>query len=407
MAERLVGTLFGRRDDGAYPADDDMDEGEAVTDYDVAGDGHPDDDDVADHEMAGDGHLAEDEDDAAEDDGTTPEVPLRGIPGALWHRRARKVVAVIHGTGPVLHGRGRGMPFAGTALTSDAVGAAFRAAAQDDDVAAAVFRVESPGGSYVGSDVVRREVERFQASGRPVVVSMGSVAGSGGYFVALSADLIVAHAGTLTGSIGVLGGKQVLRGLLDKAGIRFGAVAEGENALMMSPSRPFTATERAKLERFLDRVYEDFVGKVAAARGMTRDEVHEVARGRVWTGADARSRGLVDEIGGFEQAVELAWAKAGLPAEQTPRTRLFPKVSLVERVRPAKSSEDRAAADLRAAFPAAAGSLWNGWGTPGGGWWGMPGWGVSGGWGALSMLAASLGLPPAGPLLMPPIGQVT
>ncbi|OAA24253.1 signal peptide peptidase A [Frankia sp. EI5c] len=325
------------------------------------------------------------------------------------------VVALVYGTGPVLPGSAA-LPFGGPVLAADAVTAAFRAAARDSTVAAAVFRVDSPGGSYVASDVIRREIERFRATGRPVIVSMGSVAASGGYFVALGADLIVANPGTLTGSIGVFAGKQVVRDLLGKVGIGFGAVAAGENALMMSPRQPFTAGERAKLEGFLDRVYADFVAKVAQARRISPDEAHELARGRVWTGADAHRNGLVDELGGLSRALDLAWARAGLPATEEPRVRITPKPSVLDRLRTPKSSEEPAAAAALRAGPSAGLSGALGLLAPGllGGLVGASGellvssaggGGFTGGWGALAPLAARAGLPVHGPLLMPPVGR--
>ncbi len=342
-----------------------------------------------------------------------PRVPALGAARS----ERRRVIAVIHGTGPVVLGHPGRSPLAGPVMTADALTAAFRAAGRDDDVAAAVFRVDSPGGSYVASDLIRREVERFQATGRPVVVSMGSVAASGGYFVALGADVIVANPGTLTGSIGVFGGKQVVRALLDKVGVRFGAVAEGENALMTSPRRAFSPAEREKLEEFLDRVYDDFVTKVAAGRGMSFQEVHEVARGRVWTGTDARERGLVDELGGFSRACELAWEKAGRPGADTPRLRVLPRSGLVDRVRSARSSEDAAAgAGVMGGLGARpAGSLVGGLASSAvsaaaavfGGPALFADTAFTGGWGPLAAAAARAGLPLGGPLLMPPIGRLS
>ncbi|MEX5631302.1 signal peptide peptidase SppA [Parafrankia sp. FMc2] len=346
--------------------------------------------------------------------GTSREVPPDLDPRS-------SVVALVHGTGPVVLAPST-TPFGGPVLAAQTVAAAFRAAARDASVAAAVFRVDSPGGSYVASDVVRREIERFRATGRPVIVSMGAVAASGGYFVALGGDLIVAAPGTLTGSIGVFGGKQVVRDLLGKVGIGFGAVAAGENALMMSPRRPFTEAERAKLEEFLDRVYADFVAKVAQARGMSPEEAHELARGRVWTGADAHRHGLVDELGGLSHAIDLAWARAGLPAGETPRVRVTPKPSVLDRLRVPKSSEEATAAAVRPALGAwarpaallgAAAVLRAGVGAGAGGVGGFggasglaEGWGLAESWGALAPLAARAGLPVHGPLLMPPIGRV-
>lgn len=284
--------------------------------------------------------------------------------------RKKPFVALIHGTGAIRVGRsGRG--FGGQFMGSDTVSAAFRAAARDDSVRAIVFRVESPGGSYVASDTIRREVERARKTGKPVVVSMGDVAASGGYFVAMAADSIVAQPGTLTGSIGVLLGKGVIRGLLDRIGLTDEAVAEGAQALMHSPRREYTEDEWHHLDAALDRIYEDFTAKVARHRGLTRDHVHNVARGRVWTGEDAAERGLVDELGGLEHAADLARRLAALPADAPLRP--FPQISPLERLRPPQSSEDQRTAA----------QAW------------------SPGWGALAGLAAHLGLPWSGPLTMP------
>lgn len=282
------------------------------------------------------------------------------------------VIALIRGSGPIRVGRsGRG-PFGG-GMGSASVGAAFRVALKDDAVKAIVFRVDSPGGSYVASDSIRREVVLARQAGKPVVVSMGELAASGGYFVSMAADVIVALPATLTGSIGVFGGKAVIERMLSRAGVGSGAVAEGARALMFSARRPYSDDEFATLERWLDRVYEDFTAKVAADRGMSPERVHEIARGRVWTGADAAERGLVDELGGLTDALRIAREKAGLPARtDAADVRVFPRVSPVDRVRPAQSSEDPAAAF--AAFAA-----WDGFGA----------------------IAARLGLPGSGPLIMP------
>ena len=203
---------------------------------------------------------------------------------------------------------------------------------------------------------------------------MGDVAGSGGYFVAMGADAIVAQPGTLTGSIGVFSGKVVTAGLLERLGIATGAIVEGRNARMFSPRVGFDEEQWRRLEEWLDRVYADFVTKVAQARGMTYEQVHEVARGRVWTGADAHERGLVDELGGLRWAAGLARARAGLPADAP--LRRWPQASPLDRLSPPRSSEDRGAAQAVD-------------------WWS--------GWGPLAGAAARLGLAPDGPLTMPPI----
>ncbi|HEY9476473.1 MAG TPA: S49 family peptidase, partial [Mycobacteriales bacterium] len=211
-------------------------------------------------------------------------------------------------------------------------------------------------------------------SGTPVVVSMGDVAGSGGYFVAMAADTIVAQPGTLTGSIGVFAGKPVLRGLLERFGVDRATVTAGSHADMFSTGRPFTDQEWALINGWLDRVYDDFTAKVAEGRGMTREQVHEVARGRVWTGADALDRGLVDELGGLNRAIELACDRAGLPAGRDPKIRVLPRFSPLDRMLPPQSSEDPAAAAARVRVSD---------------------------WGPVAGLAARLGLSEAGPLVMP------
>ncbi len=293
--------------------------------------------------------------------------------------RARKlpnpsenVIALIHATGPIRRGRsGRG-PVGGGPMGSDTIAAALRAATADRRARAIVLRVNSPGGSYVASDTIWREVVRARAAGMPVVVSMADVAASGGYYIAMAADAIVAQPGTLTGSIGLVGGKPVTASLLERWGVSTDAVSEGAHADMFTTTRPFSEEEWAKFNTWLDRMYEDFTGKVADGRGLSAGRVDEVARGRVWTGADAAANGLVDHLGGLDTAVALARRMAGLP--RTAPLRAYPRIRPLDRLRPPESSEDRAAA--RASL------LAESWG---------PGW----------RLAASAGLPPFGPLQLP------
>jgi protease IV len=292
--------------------------------------------------------------------------------------RARKlpspsenVVALIHATGGIRRGRsGRGP--GGGPMGSDTIAAAIRAAAADQRARVIVLRVNSPGGSYVASDIIWREVVRAREAGTPVVVSMADVAASGGYFIAAPADAIVAQPGTLTGSIGVLGGKAVTTSLLERAGVSVDSVAEGRHADMFSTTRPFTDEEWAMVNTWLDRIYEDFTSKVASGRGMPAERVHELARGRVWTGADAAANGLVDHLGGLETAVALARRMAGLPPAAP--LRAYPRLRPLDRLRPPESSEDRTAAHA---------SL------------------LAESWGPLWRLAASGGLPPYGPLQLP------
>ena len=293
--------------------------------------------------------------------------------------RARKLpvrresgVALIYATGPIRRGRsGRG-PLSGGAMGSDTISAALRTATADDQAKAIVLRVNSPGGSYVASDTIWREVVRARAAGKPVVVSMSDVAASGGYYIAMAADVIVAQPGTITGSIGVLEGKAVLGEALGRAGVSSDSIVQGAHAAMFSQLRPFTEDEWALISQHLDHIYADFTGKVAEGRRMTPERVHELARGRVWTGADALANGLVDELGGLDEAAAIARRRAGLP-ERAP-VRVYPRVSPVDRLRPAGSSESHGAA--------AASLLADGWG---------PAW----------RLAARAGLASYGPLTLP------
>ncbi len=281
-------------------------------------------------------------------------------------------VALIYATGPIRRGRsGRG-PLSGSSMGSDTIAAAIRTAARDQQVRAIVLRVNSPGGSYVASDTIWREVVRARAAGKPVVASMGDVAASGGYYIAMAADQIVAQPGTITGSIGVLTGKPVLGEALRRAGVSSDLVSHGAHAAMFSQLRPFSPEEWALVNDWLDHIYADFTSKVAAGRGMTPEQLHEVARGRVWTGADALAHGLVDELGGLGRATAVARRRAGLPA--TAPLRVYPRVRPVDRLRPPRSSESRGAA--------AAGLLADTWG---------PAW----------QLAARAGLAPQGPLMLP------
>ena len=226
------------------------------------------------------------------------------------HRRGH--VAVVDVRGGIATGRTRRGPF-GRQAGSDTVGAQLRAAHDNDRARAVVLRVESPGGSAVASEVIWREVSRLRESGKPVVVSMGDVAASGGYYIACPAEAIVALPATLTGSIGVFGGKLVVDGLLERIGVSTGTVQQGERALMYSSRRGFSEDERARFAATIDAIYSEFVAKVAAGRKRAVAEIEAVARGRVWTGRDALEAGLVDELGGLRHAIRIARKRASLP----------------------------------------------------------------------------------------------
>ncbi|GAB4371334.1 MAG: S49 family peptidase [Kiloniellaceae bacterium] len=236
------------------------------------------------------------------------------------------VIALVHGEGPILLAESENDPvFGRVALGAVDVAQALAAAIDDPEVAAIVFRVDSPGGSYVGSDTIWREVQRARDLGKPLVVSMGNVAASGGYFVSAPAEAIVAQPGTLTGSIGVVAGKVSLRELWADVGVNWDGVQAGQRAAIWSPSAPFSRDEWDWLQQTLDATYADFTGKVAAGRGLTRDEVLAVAKGQVWSGADAKAAGLVDELGGYQKALALAKGAAGIAEDAAVAVRAFPE----------------------------------------------------------------------------------
>jgi protease IV len=237
-----------------------------------------------------------------------------------------KTIALVFGVGTVTRGKSDYDPVQGSQnMGSDTVAGAIRAAAEDKDVKAILFRVDSPGGSYVASDAIWREVVRARQAGKPVIVSMGNLAGSGGYFVAMAADKIVAEPGTITASIGVLGGKMLTSGLWDKVGLSWDEVHQGENATMFTGTQDYTPAEWARFEAWLDRVYVDFTNKVADGRKLSKEKVLEIAKGRIWSGQDAKNLGLVDELGGYDTALKLAKRAAGVPADEEVRVVVYPR----------------------------------------------------------------------------------
>jgi len=196
----------------------------------------------------------------------------------------------------------------------ESVARALRVAESARAIKAVILHVESGGGSAVASDLIWREVARVQQA-KPVVVFMGNVAGSGGYYVGCGARHIVCGETTLTGSIGVVAGKFSLRGLAEKSGARPEILTRGESAAMFSAFAEFTEPQRAALQRWMEDIYSRFKARVAAGRKKTLEEVETIARGRVWAGRDAAARGLVDELGDFETAVRKAKQLAEIPIE--------------------------------------------------------------------------------------------
>lgn len=224
-------------------------------------------------------------------------------------------IALVVASGEIRDGTaGDGLFGAGDGIASDDLSAAIRSAAQNKSIKAIVLRVDSPGGSVSASDQILHAVKTAQAAGKPVVVSMGSVAASGGYYISLSADRIVAQPGTITGSIGVLTGKVSFGKSLGLIGVNAEQVSVGKNTLMDSPLAPYTPEQWALLNRTADVIYDDFTRKVAAGRKLPLEKVQDIARGRVWSGADAKERGLVDNLGGFWTAADQAAKLAKVPA---------------------------------------------------------------------------------------------
>ena len=229
----------------------------------------------------------------------------------------RDKIAVIYGIGAIQHGAGGFDPIlspGSSAMGSDDMVKAFKDAREDDSVRAVVFRVNSPGGSVIASELIRRAVE-LTAAKKPVVVSMSGYAASGGYWVATPAAAIISDPGTITGSIGVLGGKFNMAGAAGAIGINSGAVSRGANALMFDSFSDFTpAQERIFRDQLLGGTYQYFLGLVAKQRHMTVAQVNDIAQGRVWTGDQALKVKLVDKLGGLSDAIDQAKKLAKLDA---------------------------------------------------------------------------------------------
>jgi protease IV len=225
-------------------------------------------------------------------------------------------IAVIYGTGNIGSGRSENSPGGEQSIGSDTLSKAIKDAGDDKSIKAIVIRVDSPGGSGLASDIIWHAVEAAKAK-KPVVVSMSDVAASGGYYISTGANKIVAEPSTITGSIGVFAGKPVLKGFYDWLGISNEYLLRGKQAGMFRESEKFTPEERTKFEELVKRTYyEDFVPKVAKGRNKTPEYVDSVAQGRVWTGAQGRDRGLVDEFGGLDRAVEIAKDLAKIPKDK-------------------------------------------------------------------------------------------
>ncbi len=249
-------------------------------------------------------------------------------------------VALIYGVGGIERGQSGFNPVTGgIVMGSDTIAKAIRQAVEDKDVKAILFRIDSPGGSYVASDTIWRETMNARKAGKPLIVSMGSVAGSGGYFIAVAADKIVAQPATITGSIGVLGGKMITTGLWNKLGVTWDEVHTSRNADAWTQTKDLTPAQRARFEEWLDRVYDDFTSKVAQGRHLSKEAVEKVAKGRIWTGEDAKRLGLVDELGGFPTALRLVRNAVKLPEDAPLNVKVYPeRKTLIKFIQEIKSN---------------------------------------------------------------------
>lgn len=233
-------------------------------------------------------------------------------------------IALVVASGAIVPGRSQSSPWSGDLCGAETVVGALRDARRRRSVKAIVLRVDSPGGSGQASDDIWQEVRRARAR-KPVVVSMSNLAASGGYYIACGADRIVAEPATVTGSIGVFGGKLNLLGLYRKLGLNVETASRGRNAEMLSPFRDFTADEQRRYQAQLDDFYRVFLERVAGGRGMSTARADSLGRGRVWSGVAARRLGLVDTLGGLGTAVAVARERAGLGEHEAVRVELYPR----------------------------------------------------------------------------------
>jgi protease-4 len=268
---------------------------------------------------------------------------IKGVP------QPGPVIAVISLEGAIMTGQGGVSPLGGDTVFSDEIAQAFYQAAQDKSVKAIVFRVSSPGGSDTAAEQIGAAVRAAKAAGKPVVVSMGTYAASGGYWISADANRIVAQPTTLTGSIGVYGGKFAVGEAAAKFGVDLRQIGVGgEFASSNGMGAPFTPQQRAQYSAQIDRVYERFIGRVAEGRKLPVEKVRELAKGRVWTGDEAVKLGLVDQLGGFQEAVEAAKQLAGIKGNVRLKM-LPPRLSVFEALQQAMGVSAANARTLAAA----------------------------------------------------------
>ena len=280
---------------------------------------------------------------------------MMGIDSQVVRSRNDKI-AIVYAVGAIFTGESQMDLLGSSVLGSDTVVKALRKANKDPKVKAIVLRVDSPGGSAVASDQIWREVVTIK---KPVIASMGDVAASGGYYISMGADKIFVEPGTITGSIGVVGGKLAIGGLLEKVGITTDVVSIGKNNGIFSTDSPFTPSEREAITKLMEETYKQFTTKVAEGRKMDLEKVHDLAQGKIYTGRQAIKNGLADELGTLRDAVAAAKQAAGFGAGQKVDIEILPKpMSLFEQMLGGPMIESRLLdAQVKKIIPEAVGGL--------------------------------------------------
>jgi protease IV len=266
-------------------------------------------------------------------------------------------VALVIGEGDIIRGDPDNTAADENSLTSSSFGKLLDQVSNDSSIRAVVVRIDSPGGEVTASDELWRQMNLLSKK-KPLVISMSDVAASGGYYMALTGDPIVAYPGTETGSIGVVFGKPNLHGLYDKLGVTKDAVQRGKNADIDSDYTSLTPDQRQKLRTGIDASYQDFVTKVADARHRKFGDIEPLAQGRVWLGSQAKPRGLVDELGGLDTAIEMVKKRAKIPAAERVTVLTYPARRSVFDLLLRRSQEDMLASKLGQVFPGTSFRAW-------------------------------------------------
>jgi protease-4 len=273
-----------------------------------------------------------------------------GVPAGSVGLQGKSRIALVVAEGDIVRGDSNDSGSGETTLTSYGFDKVLSRVANDSGVKGAIVRIDSPGGEVTASDEIWRQMNLLSKK-KPTVISMSDVAASGGYYMAMTGDPIVAYPGTLTGSIGVVYGKPNLHGLYDKLGVTQNSIERGKHADIDSDYTPLSPEERAILRQGIDESYRDFVAKVAAARHRKFDDIEPLAQGRVWLGSQAAARGLVDQLGGLDAALDLVKKKAGIPAGERVTVEAYPEpTSILDLLMRRSSPQDLLQARLASLF---------------------------------------------------------